>query len=229
MIRHFLMFVCLLALVFQVSAAAEDQAPKRKKGDLPKGNAADFIKRFDKNNDGKIDKSEAPERMAQFFDRIDANKDGKLDEKEVDQMLQRLRQNAGNPGEFLKRAMEKLDANKDGKISKAEAKGPLEQNFDRLDANKDGFLDKDELSKVAARFGNRPDNADRPRGDAAPARNEDFPFFDAMDKNADGRLTKEELQNQPKILEAFAAIDTSKDGKIDPKEYEAFLKTQKKE
>lgn len=37
----------------------------------------------DKNGDGKIQKSEAPERMKQAFDELDTNKDGALDAKEL--------------------------------------------------------------------------------------------------------------------------------------------------
>ena len=36
----------------------------------------------DTNKDGKIQKSEAPERMKQFFDEMDANKDGAVDAEE---------------------------------------------------------------------------------------------------------------------------------------------------
>ena len=44
--------------------------------------------------------------------------------------------------------MKDLDANKDGKISKAEAKGPLKNEFDKVDTNKDGYLSKAELKKA---------------------------------------------------------------------------------
>ena len=46
-----------------------------------------------------------------------------------------------SPDEILKR----MDRNKDGKISKAEARGPLKENFDRIDADDDGFISKAEL------------------------------------------------------------------------------------
>ena len=36
----------------------------------------------------------------------------------------------------------------DQKISRAEATGPLKNDFDRLDTNKDGQLSKEELSKA---------------------------------------------------------------------------------
>ena len=41
-----------------------------------------------------------------------------------------------------------MDKDGDQKISKAEATGPLQNDFDRLDTNKDGQLSKEELSKA---------------------------------------------------------------------------------
>ena len=58
-----------------------------------------MLERMDANKDGKIQRSEAPQRMAQFFDRLDTNSDGVLDEKEVQAMGQRNRggQRSGPP------------------------------------------------------------------------------------------------------------------------------------
>ncbi len=50
-----------------------------------------MLQRMDANKDGKIQRSEAPERMSQFFDRLDTNGDGVLDEKELQAMGQRNR------------------------------------------------------------------------------------------------------------------------------------------
>lgn len=230
--RHALLVAALLGIVLQSSAADEDEAKKKRRAALGKVSAERILQRLDKNKDGKLSKDEVPERMVQAFDRIDANKDGSLDLKEIEQMLQRARQrnpNANPKGnnELIQRIM-RLDANKDGKISKDEAKGPIEKVFPRADANNDGFLDKAELTRLAQRFAAR--QTDRPgRPGAGTRQPQGFPFFDSMDANADGRLTKEEVKSQAKVLEAFAAIDTGKDGKLDPKEYEAFLARQKKE
>ena len=51
------------------------------------------------------------------------------------------------------------------------------------------------------------------------------PDFDALDKNADGRLTRDELKGTP-YADKFEEIDTNKDGKIDKKEFAAYLKKQ---
>jgi Ca2+-binding EF-hand superfamily protein len=42
-----------------------------------------MLKDADKNDDGKISKAEAPERLKQNFERVDANKDGQLDRVEL--------------------------------------------------------------------------------------------------------------------------------------------------
>jgi Ca2+-binding EF-hand superfamily protein len=116
--------------------------------------------------------------------------------------------------------LERFDTNKDGKISRAEAKGPLADNFDLFDTNKDGFLDKDELRRVAARR-----LAMRADGPAGPRTGNQGPDFDDLDRNADGRLSRDELKGTP-FADHFDEIDTNKDGKIDKNEFQAYLKKQ---
>ena len=45
----------------------------------------------DKDGDGKVSRSEAPERMKSFFDRIDTNGDGMIDAAENKAMANRRR------------------------------------------------------------------------------------------------------------------------------------------
>src|SRR5262249_791034 len=52
----------------------------------------EFLKRFDKNQDGFITKDELPQQFARAFDRADANQDGKLDKKEIESLLKILRE-----------------------------------------------------------------------------------------------------------------------------------------
>jgi Ca2+-binding EF-hand superfamily protein len=125
--------------------------------------------------------------------------------------------------------LRRMDTNKDGKISREEAKGMIAENFDRIDTNKDGFLDRQELLVVARRrlanMGQNPAPGGRPNAlpGGAPA---DPLDFDALDKNADGRLTREELKGT-RFYDLFDEIDSNHDGKIDPKEWEAYHKLKK--
>lgn len=45
-----------------------------------------MMKRFDTNQDGKLQEDEAPERMKDFFGMIDQNGDGELDAEELETM-----------------------------------------------------------------------------------------------------------------------------------------------
>jgi Ca2+-binding EF-hand superfamily protein len=195
-----------------------------------------FIKRFDKNNDGFLTKDELPPRFAAVFDRADQNGDGKLDVDEVGQMLQVLRQNikanankSATPGknaEIERRIADvfnRLDANKDGKISRQEAQGPLLKNFDQLDRNKDGFLDKEEVRQALQRFAQKaPETTKGKTAEVRTAPQRRIPDFDAFDLDADGVLSKEEWQ-KARFSDSFDAIDTNKDGRIDRKEFETYF------
>jgi len=63
--KHVGMAVLASALVVPCMAAANPEARSKQ-----------FIKRLDKDNDGKLSREEYPERMRRLFDRIDKNKDG---------------------------------------------------------------------------------------------------------------------------------------------------------
>jgi Ca2+-binding EF-hand superfamily protein len=231
-----------------VALAADPQDPKKKEdskaippflAELMKGNADDFIKRFDKNQKGYIKKEDFPPRLAEMFKRADKNNDGKLDKKEVEDLLLVLRKQYGvQPSaaiskEEVERVVDqilaRMDSNKDGKISRDEARGLIAMNFDALDLNKDGFLDRAELRKEAERrladraAQNNPPRPNPQNRPPAVAVNE--PDFDALDLNADGRLTREELKNTP-YASKFDEIDTNKDGKIDRKEFAAYFRKE---
>ncbi len=189
----------------------------------------EFIRRFDKDMDGKLSKDELPPFLAKGFAQADRNGDGKLDREEVAAWLVVLRKvMAAGPGqgslgktpdEVVDNLLRLMDANKDGKISRDEAKGKIAENFDKIDLNKDGFLDRKELRIVAERVLKA--QAGVPTG-AAPY------DFDSLDKNADGRLTPDELKGTP-WADRFAEIDTDGNGTIDRREFEAFLKKQRKD
>lgn len=58
-----------------------------------------MLKAADKNNDGKISKEEAPDRMKQRFDRIDQNSDGFVDKEETAALIKRLREMMAKRGD----------------------------------------------------------------------------------------------------------------------------------
>src|SRR5262245_27297109 len=212
-----------VALAVVLAAYAADDQPRKKddqpnkKPAAPPGPSADeFLKRFDKDGDGKLSREEVPPRPAEGFARLDRNGDGYLDRAEIAQMLQVLRKGPPppdgppSPERIVKDMLARLDANKDGKISKDEARGPLAENFDRFDLNKDGVLDARELRAAAERL-------------AAAVGPRPGPDFDALDKDADGRLTREELRGTP-FADRFDALDANKDGKLTRKEFESGFK-----
>jgi Ca2+-binding EF-hand superfamily protein len=243
MCRFHLVTIAALALVGQ--AVGDDQNTTKKAEQKPQappfvtllltGGAENFIKRFDKDKDGVLSKEESPPGLAKVFERFDTNNDGKLDKSEIERMAQFFRQRFGennkkpnpNPSvnpmveKVVDRLLQQMDTNKDGKISKAEAKDKIALFFEQLDTNKDGYLDREELRKAAGRFlANQ--GGKGPPGPGAPNRG---PEFDDLDKNADGRLTPDELKGTS-FADHFTEIDTNKDGKIDRKEFEAYLKKQ---
>jgi Ca2+-binding EF-hand superfamily protein len=234
----------ILALTFSfgTTATADDAKGRPAPPELAKlvqGSADNFIKRFDKNNDGYLTKDELPPRLAAMFDKLDKNGDGRLDKQEVAEMLQVLRKRLGTPAEaaknqganqpdaerIVKMWLERMDTNKDGKISKDEAQGPLAKGFERLDTNKDGYLDKTELRRAAEQLLAARKATSGGTDGKGPGKGRDLTDFDALDRNADGRLTREELKGTP-YYDQFDKIDANKDGKIDKKEFEKYLHKQ---
>lgn len=225
-----------VALMAPLPGAAQTQdkpTPKKPPPEMVKlfmTSPAEFIKMFDKNMNGFLEKDELPPRLAESFEKVDTNSDGKLDRQEVTQWLNNVRKALGLPEPGTGFNVEKLvdslltqfDTNKDGKISKDEARGRLADNFAQLDKNKDGFLDRSELRAVAEKM-LALKKGPFPGGPGGPGGFPTGPDFDALDKNADGRLTKEELQGTP-YFQRFDEIDTNRDGRIDRREFEAFLR-----
>jgi len=243
MTRLHLVIIATLFIIGYASAGDQDSTKKTEnKPQAPpfvtlllSGGPENFIKRFDKNQDGLLSKDEAPPGLAKVFDQFDTNNDGRLDKSEIERMAKFFRQRFGennkkpnpNPGnnpaveKVVDRLLQQMDTNKDGKISKAEAKDKIALFFEQLDTNKDGYLDREELRKAAARFLANQSGKGAP-GPGAPNRG---PDFDDLDKNADGRLTPDELKGTA-FGDHFAEIDANQDGKIDRKEFEAYLKKQ---
>jgi len=116
---------------------------------------------MDANKDGKLEKSELPERLQSMLARADKNEDGVLDRDEI---LAAARERSGGPGgfgggrpepggfDFPGQMLERADANKDGKLSGDEIPPFMRERLEQVDTNKDGALDKAELEAAAARM-----------------------------------------------------------------------------
>jgi photosystem II stability/assembly factor-like uncharacterized protein len=71
--------------------------PRSGRGNRFRGRMAERLKSYDRNEDGKIERSEVPERMTRMFDRLDANQDGAIDEAELAAMASQRGRRGGRP------------------------------------------------------------------------------------------------------------------------------------
>ncbi len=175
-------FALLIASLIGFSALGADTpktaTPKLspKVMELIKGTPEEFIKAFDKNNDGVLTKDEVPPFLAERFDKIDTNGDGKLDKKEVAVLLAKLRERMGiaeeakpKPApEKSKPATETNPPTKDSTATTSPRGNPAD--FERLDKNADGRLTRDEVKGTPY---------EEP--------------FDAIDTNKDGKIDRKEF------------------------------------
>jgi collagen type III alpha len=186
------------------------------------GQMLERLRNLDSNQDGKISREEAPERMREMFDRIDANGDDSLDPEELKRMAERWggqappgepgnRPGLGGPpgGNFVQRLLD-LDTNEDGKLGKEELPERMQESFSRFDSNGDGFLDKDEVKAMAERM-------TPPGGIPGPGGLVDR--FPSLDQNGDGKLTKDECPEWMQRM--FERIDANGDGAVDKEELKA--------
>jgi Ca2+-binding EF-hand superfamily protein len=120
---------------------------------------------FDANGDGKLQKSELPERMQGIFERGDTNKDGVLTVDEIRVMARaqaQAQRTAGGRG----RAEGEREGGRGGPEGMMRMMDPI---FAALDANHDNVISAEEI-------------------DNAPA------ALLTLDKNHDGKLTEDELR-----------------------------------
>jgi Ca2+-binding EF-hand superfamily protein len=130
----------------------DGQRPERN-GQSGPPDFSQLLSRLDSNNDGKLQKAEAPERMAENFSRLDKDGDGALDSSEFERMQKEggkraeggQRSDGKRGNRYFSQLLSRLDNNNDGKLQKAEAPERMAQMFGRLDKDGDGALDASEL------------------------------------------------------------------------------------
>jgi len=124
--------------------------------ELVKLTPEEFIKRFDKDGDGKLSRDEVPPFLGKVFQASDKNGDGKLDRAEVVDMLKLLRSFAAqggpppNPG--IAEDFDALDKNADGRLTREELKGTRWfDRFDEIDTDRNGMIDRTEFEAFLRR------------------------------------------------------------------------------
>jgi len=89
----------------------------------------------DANHDGKIDRAEYENFVAELVLLYDANRDGKLSRDEV--------ANARDPSKF-----DRIDADHDGFLAAQEVEAFSDSDFAAMDANGDGVIDRAEAKRT---------------------------------------------------------------------------------
>ena len=127
----FIVIACVFTFVFVGNLYAQQSGHRNERGN--------FIKKFDKNDDGQVSKEEFP-GPDKGFDRMDKNQDGYIDASEASKGPSAGRKKGS--GDFI----QDLDKNDDGQVSKEEFPGP-DEIFDHHDKNQDGYIDASETPK----------------------------------------------------------------------------------
>ena len=105
---------------------------------LAQMSVTNFIKKWDTNHDGTLDKSEIDRAADAQFDKLDTDHDGTLELKELGNRVTKAEFDAVNPDH-------------DSTLDKAEYHALVQKRFEAADADKDGTLDQKELASKAGR------------------------------------------------------------------------------
>jgi Ca2+-binding EF-hand superfamily protein len=148
-------------------------------GGPPQEDLTETLMAFDRNGDGKLTKSEVPERMQNLFARADANQDGVLTKEELQKLASAQKVPGesvmgGRPGEGGGRGGPEGFGRREGFQGRGGPEGPggmmrFSPILSALDADQDGVISAQEI-------------------EAAPA------ALKKLDKDGDGKLSQEELR-----------------------------------
>lgn len=166
----------------------------------------DFVRSFDANKDGKIDRGEFTRAYEAMFEIMDVSGDGAIDSREF---MRDPAQAFANSARRAETTVRLYDADEDERLSPYEA--PFWSSvFQRADANKDGFVDVKELTQIqfendllseGLRVGNPKKRADA--------------FLGKCDKNGDRKVSRDEFDWDDR---AFDRYDLNKDNSLDEAE-----------
>jgi len=110
---------------------------------------------IDADRDGEFSAEEI-KNAAAALKTLDKNNDGKLDRTELRPPGRGVGgPGAGGPGGNFGDRIMAMDANKDGKVTKDELPERMQRILQRADTNKDGGIDKAEADALSAQFGGR--------------------------------------------------------------------------
>jgi Ca2+-binding EF-hand superfamily protein len=176
----------------------------------------------DENQNGVIERGEAPIEMLGDFDGIDRDRDGRLDGFEIDEYqaarskvsLEAPPQSEASPvrrsvrpPETLLDVVRALDRDGDGRLSLAEAPPGAREVFSSADTDQDGFIDESEARALDDR------RAQSQIDSLSPGRRTLARTVTLMDTNGDGKLQKREAPLR--LQRVFERLDTNGDGAID--------------
>ncbi len=124
---------------------------------------------FDANHNGKLEKTEVPERMQGMFDRGDTNHDGVLTRDEIAKLAEANRQqaNGGGRGEGGRGGREGFGGARGG-FGGGRGPGQFDLAFNALDTDRDGEISADEIKNAGT-------------------------SLKTLDKNGDGQITDDEV------------------------------------
>lgn len=203
--------------------------PDSSRGSRDTPSPADFIRRFDKDGDGKVTREELPQnyrlRIGKRFSEYDKNEDGALNEAEVAALLKSgassdsrrpSRTPSRSPGRMRDTDSDSqdllfsiLDRDRDGKLSKRELQAAASI-IERLDRDRDGALSKRELAAgTNDRSSSDRKPSERSSRDRA-SRERISSYIKGLDENSDGRITREEARGP--VKERFDSYDQDGDG-----------------
>jgi len=195
--------VVILASALSLSAADNLTAKEQKsKSDVSRERAGQqqalhfnieqFIKDYDRNNDGFLQRNEVPGYLRDRFDQLDTNKDGKLSRDELAKGIAYL-QPPRRPSDFIVVLIEMSDCEDD-------CGGEIQRVYDilrKVDKNRNGKIEPEELSAARREWiDTRVNN-----------------IIKDLDRNGDGKISKDEARGQ--LRRDFDDLDTNKDGFVD--------------